>query len=91
MATSAALAAPPGDLGVFASAVEAQPVLTLTATGILVGASFGALTGYLAAKLFRQDACLWAMQSGGVFGAMLGLKSFQEGRNLEAWLASSQQ
>jgi len=81
----------PGDLGFFASAVEAHPVATLTTTGILVGVSFGMLTGFLAAKLFRQDAAKWAIESGGVMGAILGLKGASEGRNLEQWLASSQQ
>jgi prepilin signal peptidase PulO-like enzyme (type II secretory pathway) len=80
----------PADLGFFAAAVESQPVLTLTTTGVVVGATFGVITGLLWGALFnRKEMALDAVKSAGVMGAMLGIAGFTEAQNLKSWLASS--
>ena len=74
-------------LGAYASVLETNPVATLTVTGALAGATLGMASGYLFAKLFNGDPTRWAMESGGVGAAAMGLAGFSQGKNLSAWLS----
>lgn len=80
---------PPGDLGFYASAVEAHPVATLTATGLALGLVAGATFGLAVGAIFQQDLSASAVRGAGVWGAILGIKGAQEGLNLKSWLAQS--
>jgi hypothetical protein len=74
-------------LGAYASVLETNPVATLTVTGALAGAGLGMASGYLFAKLFRGDPVRWAMESGGVGAAAMGLAGYNQGLNLRSWLS----
>jgi hypothetical protein len=74
-------------LGAYASVLETSPVATLTVTGALAGAGLGIASGWIAAKLFRGDPVRWAMESGGVTAAVMGLAGYSQGRNLASWLS----
>jgi hypothetical protein len=80
----------PTDLGFFTSAVERQPVLVLALSGAAAGIATGVLAGLLYGVIFdRKNLAVNAIKSGGIGGAVLGLKGAAEGRNLQAWLIQS--
>jgi hypothetical protein len=73
-------------LGAYASVLETSPTVTLTVTGALAGATLGMVSGYLFAKIFRGNPTRWAMESGGVGAAAMGLTGYVQGKNLASWL-----
>jgi hypothetical protein len=79
--------APPSSLGAYAAATESHPVATLTATGAIVGALWGALLGYGVAKLARSDKTeTWVLGTSAVGAALMGVEGYKQGTETSTWL-----
>lgn len=73
--------------GGYAQAIENSPVSTLTVTGAMVGALWGTLLGWGAAKMARSDdASAWALTGALVGGFFFGSEGYRQGVELEQWL-----
>jgi len=71
----------------YATSLETAPQATLATTGVIVGAFWGGLVGYLGARVGGSRHCLgWALAGAGAGAALLGVEGNTQGEALAAWL-----
>ena len=77
---------PPASLGAYAAATESHPVATLTATGAVVGALWGALLGWGISKATHGTTQPWVLGTALAGAALMGAEGYKQGTETDAWL-----
>jgi hypothetical protein len=81
------LGRPNSGLGGYAQSVETSPVATLTFTGAMVGALWGTLLGWGAAKVTRSPSSYpWIAAGALAGGVILASEGYRQGLELQEWL-----